>query len=62
MLGTVEPMFGIAEDVPVDLIDPVAMDAADDDLVARADRLHELIGRSMRELFAVFVEIDRAEA
>ena len=62
MLGTVEPMFGIAEDVPVDLIDPVAMDAADDDLVGWADRLHELIGRSMRELFAVFVEIDRAEA
>jgi hypothetical protein len=62
VLGTVEPMFGIAEDVEVGLTERVRLGALDDDLVARADRLHELIGRSMRELFAVFVEIDRAGA
>jgi Domain of unknown function (DUF222)/HNH endonuclease len=32
------------------------------DLIARADRLHELIGRSMRELFALLVAIDRSRA
>src|SRR5687767_8169877 len=59
-------MFGIVEtveDVHVEPpVDPAPVGAVDDDLVARADRLHELIGRSMRELFAVLVEIDRAEA
>jgi hypothetical protein len=62
VLGTVEPMFGIAEDVEAELTDPLSLGALDDDLVAQADRLHELIGRSTRELFDVFVEIDRAGA
>src|SRR5829696_1947075 len=55
-------MFGIADEVEVELTDPVPLGVLDDDLVARADRLHELIGRSMRDLFAAFIEIDRAEA
>jgi hypothetical protein len=53
-------MFGIAEDIELEAADPPQMGGADEDLVARADRLHELIGRSTHELFAVFVEIDRA--
>ena len=54
-------MFGTAEDVHLDPSVDLAPAVADDDLVAQADRLHELIGRSMRELFAVIVEIDRAQ-
>jgi hypothetical protein len=55
-------MFGIAEDVPLDLSVDLAPAVTGDDLVARADRLHELIGRSMRELFSLFLEVDRVGA